>query len=104
MLDLDGVGPPDAPPVRREVISVKLAPHLAVWVRERASAERTTMNGYIVALLRRERDGEARLPADCRAWLDRQAVQCDLKGDPDAALVAVIRHLADRWPDGARLR
>lgn len=85
------------------MISVKLAPHLNVWVKARAAAERTTRNGYIVRLLTRERDGLP-LPDDCRDWLTRQAAQCGCPGDPDRALVLVIRHLADRWPDGARLR
>lgn len=103
-LDLDATAPPGPPPVRREVISVKLMPHMAVWARQRAAAEGMTMNGYIVQLMQRERDAEDLLPKDCRDWLKRQAVQCGCKGDPARALVLVIRHLADRWPDGARLR
>lgn len=99
---MDGTRPPAPPARRNEVIGVKVAPHVATWLRATAAAEGTTMNGYIVRLLRRERDGG--LPADCRTWLARQAAQCGHPGDPDAALVTVIRHLADRWPDGARLR
>lgn len=103
VLDLDATVPPRQPKsMRWPVIGVKMDAALAAFVREQAHVERTTGSSYIRRLIRQARDGQ--LPADCRDWLTRQAAQCGCPGDPDAALVAVIRHLADRWPDGARLR
>lgn len=103
ILDLDGVEPPrirerSLAPV---VLGVKMPAHLAAWVRERVFTEQTTINAFLLGLVERERDG---LPPDCRAWLTAQAAQCGCPGDPDQALVLVLRHLADRWPRGARLR
>lgn len=103
LLDLDAAAPPRAPKSARwPVIGVRMDASLAAFVREQAHVEHCTVNGYLVRLVRRARDGQ--LPADVRDWLVIQAAQCGHPGDPDAALVAVIRHLADRWPEGARLR
>jgi hypothetical protein len=103
-LDLDGRHPPFLPSrnQRQVVISTKLPAHLAAWLRERARLDRTTPADYVRTLIVHARDGA--MPADCRDWLVRQAAQCGIPGRPDDALVAVIRHLADRWPNGARLR
>ncbi len=104
VLDLDGTEPPYLPhgSVRTRVVGTRLPPHIAAWVQEQARLRRTTAAAWIAALIVRERDGG--LPEDCREWLTRQAAQCGVPGDPDAALVLVLRHLADRWPNGARLR
>lgn len=104
VLDLDATRPRMLPPhsVRSRVLGVRLPAHLAAWVVSQAEQERTTVNGYLAALIVRERDDG--MPPDVRDWLTRQAAQCGVPGEPDTALVMVLRHLADRWPDGARLR
>jgi hypothetical protein len=107
VLDLDAVAPPLHPHARglrvRSVnISLRVPAALAAWIREQAYLERTTMNGWIVNLVRAKRDDQ--LPADVRDWLVTQAAQCGCPGEPDRALVLVLRHLADHWPHGGRLR
>ena len=104
VLDLDGTEPPWLPAgsVRTRTLATRVPPHVAAWVQEEARLRRTTPAQLIARLIMRERDGG--LPDDCREWLTRQAAQCGVPGDPDAALVLVLRHLADRWPNGARLR
>lgn len=103
VLDLDGVAPPRMPKSRRwPVVSVRMPAHYKAWLMERALREGMTINAYMVRMIGRDRDQG--LPPDVRNWLARQAVQCGLKGQPDEALVLVLRHLADRWPDGARLK
>lgn len=104
VLDLDATRPRILPrgAVRSSVISVRMPAHLAAWVHAQAERERTNVNQYVTGLLRRERDQG--MPVDVRDWLTRQAAQCGVPGDPDTALILVLRHLADRWPDGARLR
>lgn len=104
VLDLDGGPPPlSLRNVRWPVKNVRMPATLLAWCRERAwqdGAEST--NAMIVQILTREKDGG--LPADCREWLRIQAANCGVPGDPDAALVLVLRHLMARWPTGARLR
>lgn len=101
-LDLDAVDPPRLPSsVRYPVVSVRMPAHLKAWATDQALIEHTTVNAWIVRLIARSRTDQ--LPADVREWLVCQAAQCGLPGDPDAALVVVLRHLADRWPAGARL-
>lgn len=104
VLDLDASEPPPTPHVgaRSTTLGVKVPAVVAAYVREQAYVEHTTVNGFLRRLIERHRAGD-RLPADCREWLVRQAAQTGNVGDPDAALVAVIRHLAARWPNGARL-
>lgn len=105
VLDLDATEPRILPrgTARTKVLGVRVPTHLAAWVTTQAERDRTTPSGYVAALIRRDRDGD-RLPDDVKVWLTRQAAQCGVPGDPDAALVIVLRHLADRWPNGARLR
>jgi hypothetical protein len=103
VLDVDAVAPPVSPATLRGVVlGVKVPATTAAFVRERAWQDGVTVNAYLRRLIEVDRDGG--LPADCREWLRVQAGQCDCPGDPHGALVAVLRHLADRWPDGARLR
>lgn len=104
ILDLDGTEPPWLPSgsVRTRTVSTRLPPHVAAWLDEQARLRRTTTAGYLAQLVRRDRDHG--LPSDCREWLTRQAAQCGCPGDVDQALIIVLRHLADRWPNGARLQ
>lgn len=103
VLDLDGDPPPPTlKSVRWPVKNVRMPSHLLAWLRERAWQDGVTTNALIVRLCEAERDGG--LPADVREWLRVQAANCGVPGDPDAALVIVLRHLMDRWPYGARLR
>lgn len=105
VLDLDATEPRILPrgTARSKVLGVRVPAHLAAWVTTQAERERTTPSQYVATLIRRERDGQL-LPDDVRVWLTRQAAQCGCPGDPEAALLIVLRHLADRWPNGARLR
>lgn len=103
VLDLDAVRPPPLPKnIRWPVVSVRMDATLLAFCREQAYVESTSVNAWIVRAIRKARD--AQLPADVRDWLTVQAAQCGTPGDLDAALITVIRHLADRWPEGARLR
>lgn len=104
MMELDGVAPPEAPRrgVERPVVGARLNPHIAAWVRSQADVDRCTVSEWLTRLIVKARDGDA-LPADCRDWLARQAAQCGKLGDPDGALVVILRHLADRYPSGVRL-
>jgi hypothetical protein len=102
VLDLDGIRPP-GPPKRQSVqLGFRVIPSVAAWVRQRARDDRVNPAQWLARLIEREMRGRD-LPADCRAWLVMQAAQCGFPGDPDLALIAVLRHLADRWPIGARL-
>lgn len=104
VLDLDAVDPPPTPAsVKWPTISVRISSHLAAFVREQAAIDGCSVNSWMVRRVQAARDGEL-LPADVRRWLTIQAAQCGHPGDPDAALVAVLRHLMDRWPHGARLQ
>lgn len=76
---------------------------LAAYIREQAYEDGVTVNAWMNRLIAAHRDGD-RLPADVREWLRIQAANCGCPGDPDRALVLVLRHLMDRWPYGARLR
>lgn len=104
VLDLDAEAPTRITKTMKggPIVSVRMPPSLAAYVREQAYIEHTNMNAYIVRLIRRDRDGD-RLPADVRDWLTMQAAQCGCPGDIERALLVVLRHLADRWPTGARL-
>lgn len=103
-LDLDGELPPGPPAMRSEVVSARVPADLAAFVRECAADERTTPAEWLRRLIVQRRSDGPALPADVRSWLVVQAAQCGCPGDADRALVMVLRHLADRWPDGARLR
>jgi hypothetical protein len=104
VLDLDATRPRMLPPSasRSIVVSARVPAHVAAWVHEQARKERRNPSQYLTALILQARDDG--LPPDCRDWLTRQAAQCGVPGQPDQALVMILRHLADRWPDGARLR
>lgn len=102
-LDLDADPPPQAPKsIRMPVVAVRVPAHLALWLRHEAWAEGVSMNRLLVRFIERARHAE--LPPDVRDWLQKQAAQCGCPHDTDRALIMVIRHLADRWPQGARLR
>ena len=103
ILDLDGTAPPPLPKsVRWPVVGVRMPSHLKRWAEDRARADNCSLNAFLVRTLTAARDTPA-MPADVRDWLTIQAAQCGVPGDPDAALAIVVRHLAGRWPDGARL-
>lgn len=103
VLNVDATQPPRPPKsMRWPVVGVRMDASLAKFVREQAVVENCTINAWMVRLVKRAREGQ--LPADVRDWLTVQAAQCGHPGDPDRALIEVIRHLADLWPLGARLR
>lgn len=103
LVDLDATLPPPIPAnVKWPVVSVRMPSPLYAYVREAAHLERCSINAWIVRALTKSRDGA--LPGDVRDWLATQAGQCGCPGDPDRALIEVVRHLAVRWPDGGRLR
>lgn len=103
LLDLDATPAPHPPrSLRTPVVGIRMDAALAAYVREEAARDRCSVNRWLNRLIRQHRDRRA-LPDDCRAWLTVQAGQCGCPGDPDQALVLVLRHLADRWPHGARL-
>lgn len=104
VLDLDADPPPHVPrALRWPSFTVRVSNPLAAFIREQAALDNVTVNTWMVRVLEDRRRRRER-PADVRDWLLRQAAQCGAPGDPEAALVAVVRHLAERWPDGARLR
>lgn len=104
VLDLDGVEPPGAPPrsLATTVVAVRVPAFTAARLRQLCEHLGTSPNAWLKALIERELAGG--LPADCVEWLRRQAAQLGMPGRPAEAEVAVLRHLADRWPHGARLR
>ncbi len=103
LLDLDADPAPNPPrSLRHPVFGIRMDSSLACYVREQALLEHCSANAWILRRIREHRDSH--LPADCREWLVKQAAQCGCPGDPDRALELVLRHLADRWPNGARLR
>lgn len=103
VLDLDATHPPSAwGHQRRVVMSTKLPTHLALFVEHRALQEGVTPSRWIRRLIEHEQRDD--LPRDVTEWLLVQAAQCGAPGDPQAGLIAVVRHLAQRWPDGGRLR
>lgn len=104
LLDLDGTRPPGPPgglPAVR--LTAKVSPSIAAWVDVEAARAGLTVNAWLKRLINEARRTDPVLPADCRLWLQEQAAQCGCPGDPDRALVLVLRHLAARWPNGARL-
>lgn len=104
LLDLDATpGPPEPRSLRAPVLSFRTRPHVARWVRDQAQLEGCTPNAWLERLVIAARDGQARLPADVVDWLAVEAVQLGCPGDVHEAEVRVLRHLADRWPNGARL-
>lgn len=103
VLDLDAEPPlPTPKSLRWPVVGTRMPAHRHAWLRERAAADGITVNALVNRVLAEAQQGG--WPADVREWLLMQAGQCGCPGDPEQALVAVIRHLADRWPYGARLR
>lgn len=106
VLDLDADRPTSMPRRHRTTmtVSARLPAPVGLAAHEAAAREGGNVNAWLGRIIRRELDGLERLPVDCRLWLVKQAQQCGCPGDPDQALVLVLRHLADRWPHGARLR
>jgi len=81
---------------------MRVPPDLAAWVRDTAAREHTPPGTLLRRLVDQARTGE-RWPPDVQRWLTAQAACCGTPGDPEGALIAVVRHLAARWPNGARL-
>jgi hypothetical protein len=104
VLELDAT-PAPGPPGRGGhwgVLATRLPNNLRSWVLRQADIDGQTPSGWMRAQLEAIRR-EEHLPADVREWLVVQAVQCGCPGDPTEALVRLVRHLADRYPNGARL-
>lgn len=102
MLDLDGTPPPVRPHTRGVVLTVRVHPELAAWVHDTATIHRTNTAHVMRQALEQARDG-GRWPPDVQRWLAAQAACLGTPGDPEGALVQVVRHLATRWPNGSRL-
>lgn len=102
VLDLDGVQPPGVPRRSSVMLGFRVPPSVAAWVRDQADKDRIAPAAFLQRIVEQSMNTE-RFPADVRAWLIVQAAQCGCVGDPEAALVAVVRHLAALWPQGARL-
>lgn len=104
LLDLDAHPAPGDPTRRRTttMLGVRLPVAQAVWVQEQAALSGVAVNAWLKTLVNEAFRGE-RLPADVRDWLTVQATQIGQPGDLRAALVEVVRHLAVRYPHGARL-
>lgn len=102
-LGLSGVSLPPREPrsVRYPIVTARVPAHLAAFIRRRAGERSSTINAYLNSLIVEDRDRG--LPADCTVWLSKMAASAGTPGDINGALIAVLRHLADRWPDGARL-
>jgi hypothetical protein len=106
-LDLDANRVPEPPPFNggrtSTSVSVRVPHHMEWWLREAAANHNLSVNAYLLMLLAKARGGDS-IPADCWAWLSMEAKLHDDFDGPLDALVAIIRHLADRYPYGAELR
>lgn len=101
MLDLDGSHPPTPPSHATELITLRLPVDLAAWVRDTAHVENTTPVHVLRSIVAAARGD--RWPPDVQRWLAAQAACTGAPGDIDHAVITVVRHLAARWPNGARL-
>lgn len=101
-LDLDAYPPPPVPGEHTKMLGVRVPRDMAVWVEDQVARQGTTVNAWLKALLYDTRRGEW-LPADVVDWLAQQAMQCNCPGDIQQTIILVVRHLAERWPHGARL-
>lgn len=104
VLDLDADRAPDPPGAMSHwtVIAVRVPRPLRSWVMRQAELDGMTPSSWMRHQLQAMRN-EQHLPGDVREWLAIQAVQAGCPGDPTEALVRLVRHLADRYPNGARL-
>jgi hypothetical protein len=87
--------------MRTVTVAFRCSPSLAAWLNDVADRDHTQPSTVVRRLIEQARD--ERWPADVTHWLTAQAACIGQPGDPDAALIAVVRHLARRWPHGARL-
>lgn len=84
---------------------VRLPAPLVRWITEVADANGVTRSTYIARLVQREMDTDhGGWPWDVADWLAVQAAALgDPGGDLDAVVIAVVRHLAKLYPNGAEL-
>lgn len=102
-LNLTGTKPRYEPnPTRSLTITARLPVRAHAWLRDQAERDNTTPSMLIRRIVDQAMQ-RGRWPADVQDWLVVQAAQCGVVGDPDGAVIAVVRHLAERWPDGCRL-
>lgn len=83
------------------VVPARIPRPLALWMRRQATYDGLSVSSWLQRLVRREME-RPRWPADVEDWLTAQAVQMGC--EPDEVVPALVRHLAERYPDGARLR
>jgi hypothetical protein len=103
-LELSGIRTPDPPYRNRgKVLACRAPLHLIAWVEEQAEREHSTVNAYLIRVLRERRDEGWRLPDDVMSWLFAQAAACRRPGDWEHALIVTVRDLAERYPQGCRL-
>lgn len=76
---------------------------LRAWIEHEATLNHCEPGAIIRRILQRARADGHGWPNDVRLWLLSQAANNDTPGDTDAAVIALVRHLAIRWPHGARL-
>src|SRR5262245_13209532 len=99
MIDLDATPPPPLPGMRSVVLAFRCPADLAAWVRERAARDHTSPGTTLRRIVARERNNGDRWPTDVNRWLTAQAACNSTPGDHDAAIIALVRHLATRWPN-----
>jgi hypothetical protein len=102
MLDLDGTPPPARPHTRSHVMAFRAPADLAAWIRDEAERDHVS-HGTVIRHIICEARQQGRWPDDVHRWLLAQAACLGTPGDLDNALISVVRHLAVRWPHGARL-
>lgn len=105
VIDLLASPPPGMPRYMRSttILNAKVPTPLGVRAREHCRRLDTSINAWLRTLIERELDHTTPLPPDVNDWLEKQAAQCGVPGQPQQALILVVRHLAARWPDGGRL-
>lgn len=101
-LDLDASPVPYPSRILTVVLSAKVPRPVAGWVAEEARRAGMTPSRWLLQLV--EQAQHDRWPVDVQRWLLAQGQQCGCPGDVNATVIEVVRHLATRWPDGARLR
>lgn len=77
---------------------------LRAWINDQAAKNRVEPGVYIRTILQHARADGYGWPEDVTRWLTSQAANNGTPGDTTAAVIALVRHLAIRWPHGARLR
>ena len=98
-LDLTGTHPPRPPRgIVKHVVGCRVPPAHEYALRRRADEVGVSVSDLLRDLI----EAELVMPADVRGWLLMQQRQCDARTEAET-IVAVVRHLAKRWPNGCRL-